>query len=709
MTFHAKRSNAKTYAPAARVGVHGAAYWSHGILLTLSAAASPAFSATLPVPCLAGSCGKNVAGFVTSGTANAQQTGKTLTINNLSNSAVLNWASFDVSADGKVVFVQPNSTSVALNQIYQANPSSILGSVSANGQIYLVNPNGFVFGANSTINVGGLLASSLSISADVFSKGILSSALASNSPPTPSLDGKGQTWVLDGQGNKVLGADGQPIPVQIVVEPGAQMTAASGGRLMLASQNIQNGGSLSAPDGQVVLAAGQQVYLQASTDPNYRGILVEVDSGGKAWNQLTGSLSAPRGNVTMVGMAVNQDGRISATTAVSANGSVTLVAADTIVATQQNQTITVQPTRGYNLELGPQSTIDIEPELTSTATAVTAQTGKMPSLVTLQGQQIVMNSGASIIAHGGTVTATAMANPSLQGAGLVDPNPQAQLRIDAGASIDVSGSTADLSVTDNIVAVQLNAAQLANNPANRDGFLHGQTVYVDSRVGTSVADVSSAIATVPHNVAYRTTQGGTVKLESEGDVVVAKGASINVSGGQTDYSGAVVATTQLIGANGQTYDIGKAGADMTYVGLVNPTYTQTYTGWGVTTTGSTPGAGKYQAGYIQGAAAGTVQIAGTNIVLNGTLTGKAYNGPYQRTQGTFNPGGQLIIGLPTPQTNNASGFADYLAPAVQFVNEAPQFSIPDGTPFPGQQTLDLPISYLTQAASHAPRFSATRA
>ena len=667
-----------------------------GLLATAAGAATPT---TLPVPCVAGSCGPNAPVFVSSGTATAQQSGNTLTVKGLSNSAVLNWYSFNIGADGKVVFQQPSATSVALNRIYQASPSSIFGSISANGQIYLVNPNGFVFGPHSTVNVGGLLASSLNISDTVFAQGILNPALLKNVPPTPALESDGRTSVVDAQGNPVLGPDGQPLPVQIVVDPGAQMTAASGGRLLLASQSVQNGGSLSAPDGQVVIAAGAKVYLQASSDPSLRGLLVEVDSGGTAWNQLTGTLSAARGNVTMVGLAVNQDGRISATTTVSENGSVSLVAADTTSVVQNAAGITLQPQRGGTLELGPQSSIDIQPELASTATAVVDQP-QLQSSVSLLGQQIVAHSGASITAPSGNVTATAVANPSL---GIVDPNPDSQLRIDAGATIDVAGSTAQLPMSANVVAVQLNASQLANDPANRDGFLHGQTVYVDSRVvaaggspGTAVADVSSAIAAVPQNVAYRTTAGGTVSLESEGDVVVAKGATINVSGGQVDYSAGLVTTTQLIASNGQTYDIGSASPNLTYVGLINPTATQTYPGWGVTTTGTVSGTGRYEPGYVEGAPAGTFHVAATNIVLNGTLFGGAYNGPYQRTPATLNPGGLLEIGLSPPSTNNPSNEPDYLAPPVQFTAQPPTIVVADGAPIgPGQLTLDLPIAYLS--------------
>src|ERR1700753_4301219 len=96
-------------------------------------------AATLPMPCIANTCtathggGPVHPGFVTAGSATATQVGNTLTINQSSQSAILNCQSFNASPDGTAVFNQPANTSVALNRIYQQNPSSIFGSVSANG------------------------------------------------------------------------------------------------------------------------------------------------------------------------------------------------------------------------------------------------------------------------------------------------------------------------------------------------------------------------------------------------------------------------------------------------------------------------------------------------------------------------------------------------------------------------------------------------
>src|SRR5215813_12853389 len=96
--------------------------------------AARAEAAQLPVPCVAGNC-KGVTSWVASGNATAVSAGNTLTVNQTSNQAILNWASFNISADGHVVFQQPSSNAVALNRIYQESPSAIFGRLDANGQV----------------------------------------------------------------------------------------------------------------------------------------------------------------------------------------------------------------------------------------------------------------------------------------------------------------------------------------------------------------------------------------------------------------------------------------------------------------------------------------------------------------------------------------------------------------------------------------------
>src|SRR5262245_61899597 len=94
--------------------------------------AAPANAADLPLPCAAGVCGAGgPAGWVTNGAASLVQVGSNMTITQSTNSATLNWQSFNISADGKVQFQQPDANSIALNRIFQADPSKIFGSLSA--------------------------------------------------------------------------------------------------------------------------------------------------------------------------------------------------------------------------------------------------------------------------------------------------------------------------------------------------------------------------------------------------------------------------------------------------------------------------------------------------------------------------------------------------------------------------------------------------
>jgi filamentous hemagglutinin len=682
---------------------------------SVAAGAASAAPPALPVPCVAGSCGATGATqFVTGGAATAVQTQNTLKVNQTTSSAILNWSSFNIAAGNTVAFKQPSASSIALNRIFQASPSAIFGQLTANGQVYLINLNGVLFGKSAQVNVGSLLVSSLPLAltdAD-FANGILAPLQNGKAVLDATLDpaapGVGRSVVLDAQGNPVLDSQGKPIPVQIVVQPGAQLTAADQGRLLLAGQKVTNGGSLTAADGQIILAAGAKVYLQADSDPNLRGLVVEVDQGGTAWNQLGGSLSTPRGNVTLAGLAVNQDGRISATTSVSANGSIRLEAADTASFGSSGGNTTVASSHGGTLTLGPHSDLEILPELSSTATEVAAQ-GQLQSSVTLLGEQVFLK-GGSIVAPGGELTAIAAANPSPAAAdpksGVTDRDPNARLRVDAGVTIDLSGSHASLPVSANLVAAQLRANELADDPTQRNGPLHGLTVYVDARhpPAAQFANVSGEIAAVPQTVAQRTEQGGNAVFQSGGDLVFASGASLNVSGGSTTYAGGVMQTSYLIGANGKLYPIATASPLLSYVGVLNPTFSQTYNTWGVKQVLTTPGLSSYEPGYVQGAPAGSVQFAAPAMVLQGALQGAAVNGLYQRTPATAVSGGELIIGLPGGVGTSATNPPiDFLSPAIEFTRTSFPIVTSDDSPLPQPLTLNLPVSYLTSTG-----FTSTR-
>ena len=588
---------------------------------------------------------------MSSGNATATQTANQLTVNQTSQNAILNWQSFNIGSGSSVNFVQPNSTALAINNIFQGNPSQIFGSLTANGRIYLINQNGIMFGAGSQVNVGGLVASSLNITQNAITNGI-AQTIATGDQTTPSF-----VPFTDASGNPLTSGN-------VTVAQGASLQS-NGGQILLFAPNVTNQGTISTPNGQTVLAAGTSVYLATSNDASVRGITVAVDGAGTVTNgdatnatvtdptKLIGQIVASHGNVTLMGLAVNQNGLVSANTSVEENGTIMLIAAN--------------HTQGGTLTVGPNSVTEAGLDLSDTSVAVDA-TAQQKSAVTLQGANVDVLGGSSIIATSGSVTITG----TIQGVqGSTDntaPAPNStsdgsRIYIADDASIDVSGATATLPMSANSLEVELRGSELEDDPNQRSGALRGQTVNVDVRqygtldgtswVGTPLADLSADFATIQRGIQQRNETGGTVTLQSSGDVIVGSNAKINVSGGATDYQSGYLNTSVLLGANGQVYSISNASPNVVYTGVANTNVVSlTDLRWGVTSTYAGiygTGQGQYVPGYVQGANAGTLAVNAPHVLLDGQLIANVQVGPYQRNPQVANAT-QEYNQLPLPGT-----------------------------------------------------------
>jgi filamentous hemagglutinin family protein len=208
-------------------------------------------------------------GQVSSGNASISQSGVITTINQSSQHANINWNSFNVGENETVNFVQPNSQSSTLNQIHDANPSSILGAINANGRVFLSNSNGFIFGANSLINVGALFAT------------------------TSEIDKITDT-------NLKLSAGGQGS-----ISNQGNINTQSGGYIGFFAPNIENTGILNSPEGSITLsnASSGTLYL-----PNSAGIgftIDSLDSLNPMGIENTGHIKASGGQVLLSSAAVD--------------------------------------------------------------------------------------------------------------------------------------------------------------------------------------------------------------------------------------------------------------------------------------------------------------------------------------------------------------------------------------------------------------------
>lgn len=599
----------------------------------------------LPTPCLPGACGNSpVSSFVTYGAAGAAIVGNTLNVTQTTNKAILNWADFNISQGYKVNFVQPSATSAALNQIWSADPSVIAGSMTANGQVYLYNQNGILFDKGAQINVGGLTASSLALSPALFQKGILSN----NDPTQPVFqNASGST------------------PGAITVNPGASLTAADGGRILLLGSAVSNGGTISTPDGQTILAAApRNAYLAASSDPSMRGLLIEVDGGGSSGTVInSGQISAPRGNITLAGLMVNQSGLLSATTSVAENGSIYLMAGDVSgggnfyeANPKQNAKPTafggLAPNVGGKLTLTPGSVTEVLPDATDTGSLTVAQQGNfIPSQIDLAGQRIVLAGSAAVRAPAGQVYLYAAGNPYHAINSSANPlADQGSIYLDSGSSIDVSGlSAVEVPVTQNLLQITLETNDLQDDPLQRSGFLHGATVTVNASQAPALFNIQPYLNNISAGIDQILTKAGDIQLAATGDVVARQGSSLNVSGGSVAYQGAYgPATTNLLGADGKVYNIATAPKAVEYVGIANG-YSQTDPTWGTTTKVSS---NTYYAGYTQGASAGGLTVETPLAYLRGNMLAGTVAGINQRAPAMLPAGGTLQLGCQTCVTEN---------------------------------------------------------
>ncbi|HEX7055063.1 MAG TPA: filamentous hemagglutinin N-terminal domain-containing protein [Burkholderiales bacterium] len=235
-------------------------------------------------------------GTVSAGAATIGRSGAAMTIQQSSGKAVLDWRSFSIGSQASVAFQQPSSSAIALNRVLGSSASEIYGRLSANGQVFLVNPNGVLFGRGAQVDVGGLLASTLWMSSEDFMAG------------RHTLAGGGSAGV---------------------VNQGA-LRAAPRGYVALVGPQVANEGTIEAPSGSVVLAAGSAATVDFMADGLVR---LRIDQGALAAEARNSGLIAADGGAVflkaeslddLAPSVVNTSGIIEARTVEEADGVVRL-------------------------------------------------------------------------------------------------------------------------------------------------------------------------------------------------------------------------------------------------------------------------------------------------------------------------------------------------------------------------------------------------
>lgn len=228
----------------------------------------------------------------------SQPTSQQMHINQTSDKLAIEWQSFNIAEGNKVNFQQPNSKSIALNRVVGTEGSKVMGQLNANGRVFLVNPNGVLFGNNAQVNVGGLVASTQDLTTNNFALGKYNFS-GGNSPAS-------------------------------VVNQGT-ITAKDGGAVVLLGGQVSNQGNIQANLGSVKLAAGKATTLDFGGDG-----LVNIQVTGAAANALaenSGLIQADGGQVVMsaayannnvLQTVVNNTGTLQAQTLSNKSGKIVL-------------------------------------------------------------------------------------------------------------------------------------------------------------------------------------------------------------------------------------------------------------------------------------------------------------------------------------------------------------------------------------------------
>jgi len=584
-------------------------------------------------------------GQVVAGAGSIASSGNVLTVNQLSDKLTAQWDTFNIGAAAKVNFVQPSRSSIALNRVMSNEASRIYGQLNANGQVFLVNAAGILFAPGSSINVGGLVASTLDISNADFAAGNM----------------------RFGNGS---GASGQ------VLNQGT-LTASEGGYIALVGPQVGNEGVINAQRGTVALGAGNSVMLDMHGD----GLLnLQVD--GAALAALASNSGAIQADGGLVVLAARSGGDPLATVL---NNSGTVQARSL---SNRNGVI--------RLEGGDKGVVAVSGTLDASGYGA-GQTG---GTVKVLGDKVGLFAGARVDASGDTGGGTALLGGNWQGSGseqraratFIDAD--ASIKADAvntgnggkvvawsdestryygsisarggaaggeGGKAEVSGvNFLDYAGTADLTAAHGSAGSLLLDPTNitistgaNSATWNGSNTFTGSgaasilntttlvnQLGTANVTVSTASAgtsvgdiTVSNAIAYNGATDRTLTLLANRDVnvnanITSGTARLNVVLNSASAGGATVGSVSL----GSGAQIVSNGGNITIGGGADPS-TGYATGGGVTTLGFrmvgggsllSSGAGNIlinakgatgQA-FSMGTSANTIQTTSGNITIN---------------------------------------------------------------------------------------------
>jgi len=611
-----------------------------------------------------------------------QPNGTTLQVQQLSSNVIINWQGFSVGLNELVRFLQPGVTSVAINRVIGGSPSQILGQITANGRIVLNNPTSITFGPGAMVNVGGLLATTLSLK---------------------DADALAGHYVFQ-QGSGSLGS---------IVNQGT-ITVPAGGFVTLSAPTVVNQGTITAQLGTVQLSSGRQLTVDFAGD----GLVRFVVDGALAGQPLTadgrtlsvgvsneGHIQADGGRVELTAKAasdvlasvVNNSGVIEARSLVNHGGVIRLEGSDPVANTGetgwQANLGKVQNAAGAVVNSGTLDVSAAEPRAAQGEVTLSGQAvGVSGSILargaeSAQGGRVLITSSDRTVVTSSSLTDTSGVDNSSAGNVVVwsDKNTTFRGTILArggdrggdGGHVEVSGhvglgfsGSVDTGAPRGTVGtLLLDPRDLTITDAASGGTLDGSLPTIDFATGGTTETVSSGALAGLGNT--------TVLLRATGTITVgnlnAAPANGTLSFGASGANTVTFQTDATAGSGNITFQntantVSTAGGSISF--LAGGTGTLTLGGIGTSGGGVTLQAGGGSSSVraisagggavtIQGVgdltASGVISGAGTTLTQNGTGTltlsgANTYTGATRINSGTLRLGAANAVGASSAVT-----------------------------------------------------------
>lgn len=445
-------------------------------------------------------------GVVVDGQATIESNSNYMQINQSSNSAIVNWQSFNIGAGEHTHFQQPSSSAITINRVNAANGNSaIFGKLTATGQIFLLNPSGILFGSTAEVNVGSILASTSDINMQAYSQGLIE--LMPNQLYQGSIINHGNIHVRDG------------------------------GYAAFVAPNVVNHGIIKANLGHVQLTSGEFFTVDLFGDGLINLKVPENKINGKYTIDHNGQIYADGGAILItaadandiVSSVINMDGLLQANSIADNNGKIILSAnkSGTLNFESNNKIYAAGgqvKASGKDIHLASNSIIDVSSNNDNTKAGEVFiggnYQGTLLSENDFNAQNVIMDPNAFILANGslngdgGKIVLWSDNNAQVAG----QLHAKSGLNSGNGGLIETSGKyNLDIKST-----IDINTASLNNSGTNGTWLLDPIILVVNNSLAASI---NTALLT--NNVTITTNDGQPPIQNASDNSMLAGGTVIN--------------------------------------------------------------------------------------------------------------------------------------------------------------------------------------